>query len=810
MDTTIEQQAAMDEALAPHAQRRTRSSSDISITPPTAAAGPRLTSSQKGKQAAKTSKAKSLSALFEMKELVLYQGFPMYPLMNESDEETKDEESFDPIPQTPENSKDKGNGEEDLGLNIGEEERHVEEEEEDKLYRDVKINQGRGIQANLEVEDSHVTLTPVNPDGQQQSSSVSSQFVTSMESISETTSQLDVQTPTSMPHLPMTTPTMTPSTIATITTSSQVPILPTIVSSNIIQNLPNFGSLFRFDDRLRSLEVNFSEAMQTNQFAGAVSVIPEIVYQYMDQQINEAVKVAVQIQSDRLCDEAQRDNDEFLKTIDENMQKIIKEQQLEAEVLTRSSHSSRTSYVVADDLSEMELKKILIEKIEGNKSIQRSDEQRNLYKALIEAYKFDKIILDTYEETVTLKRRRDDDADKDENPSLDQTGGQRDAEKERSLSQQALQRKLLPGALAGLHKGPDLDRRTEDQPIIQSSQHPEWFSQQQKPPYPDRDWSKTVPAVYGSIQPWISDLAKQADTRSYFNELMDTPLDFSNFLINWLKVDTLTPDLLADQLDWVNPEGQQYPHNLLKPLPLIPKNRGRCVIPFEHFINNDLEYLCGGAFSRKYTTLITKTKAADYGHIKWIEDLVLRTMWIEEPIGYDKHALWGVSHWGRKRRQFYDFAVNQESARDVYSKRRIIIVTELKIVEWHTYKHLDWITPELEGYPLVSVEVLRYDKRSKSENKGIVPTEMELILEHTQQGRNRVNTYAIRNTKLLSGIEDNHHVPSDAMHNPSKPLKVEKTLFQNSRRYTDFYRLSHSELVDIEKEALSSSLRSLK
>nr|GEU73582.1 integrase, catalytic region, zinc finger, CCHC-type, peptidase aspartic, catalytic [Tanacetum cinerariifolium] len=36
--------------------------------------------------------------------------------------------------------------------------------------------------------------------------------------------------------------------------------------------------------------------------------------------------------------------------------------------------------------------------------------------------------------------------------------------------------------------------------------------------------------------------------------------------------------------------------------------------------------------------------------------------------------------------------------------------------------------------PLVSVEVLRYDKRSKSENMGIVSNEMEQILEHTQQG----------------------------------------------------------------------------
>nr|GEY46956.1 hypothetical protein [Tanacetum cinerariifolium] len=47
---------------------------------------------------------------------------------------------------------------------------------------------------------------------------------------------------------------------------------------------------------------------------------------------------------------------------------------------------------------------------------------------------------------------------------------------------------------------------------------------------------------------------------------------------------------------------------------------------------------------------------------------------------------------GRKHQQFYDFAVNRESARDVYSKQRIIVVTKLKIVEWHNYKHLDWIT----------------------------------------------------------------------------------------------------------------------
>nr|GFC73297.1 hypothetical protein [Tanacetum cinerariifolium] len=82
------------------------------------------------------------------------------------------------------------------------------------------------------------------------------------------------------------------------------------------------------------------------------------------------------------------------------------------------------------------------------------------------------------------------------NRPLDQTGGPRDVEKERSLSQQALLQKLLPGALTTCQmeepSHPEFDTGAEDQPIIQSSQHPEWFSQQQKPLTPDRDWNKTM------------------------------------------------------------------------------------------------------------------------------------------------------------------------------------------------------------------------------------------------------------------------------------------------------------------------------
>ncbi|GJX03008.1 hypothetical protein Tco_0188924 [Tanacetum coccineum] len=52
----------------------------------------------------------------------------------------------------------------------------------------------------------------------------------------------------------------------------------------------------------------------------------------------------------------------------------------------------------------------------------------------------------------------------------------------------------------------------------------------------------------------------------------------------------------------------------------------------------------------------------------------------------------GMKILGRKRQQFYGFALNRESARDVYSRNRIIGIKKLTIVEWHNYKHLECIT----------------------------------------------------------------------------------------------------------------------
>nr|GEY93919.1 hypothetical protein [Tanacetum cinerariifolium] len=166
----------------------------------------------------------------------------------------------------------------------------------------------------------------------------------------------------------------------------------------------------------------------------ALSLIPGIVYNYLASKLKEEENVAIQLQSNKLREEAQAENQEFLNQVDSTMKALIKEQvkaqvskimrqikkyvteSLVAEVLVRSTNQPQTSYVVAASLSEFELKKILTDKMENNESINRSDIQRNLYKALVELYNTEKDILSTYNDVVTLKIGRDD-QDKDEDPS---------------------------------------------------------------------------------------------------------------------------------------------------------------------------------------------------------------------------------------------------------------------------------------------------------------------------------------------------------------------------------------------------------
>ncbi|GJV18699.1 hypothetical protein Tco_1367719 [Tanacetum coccineum] len=125
-----------------------------------------------------------------------------------------------------------------------------------------------------------------------------------------------------------------------------------------------------------------------------------------------------------------------------------------------------------------------------------------------------------------------------------------------------------------------------------------------------------------------------------FNDLMATSIDFSNSVELEYHFQECF-NALTNKLDWNNLEGDRYPFDLSKPLPLQ-GHLGHLTVVADYFFNNDLEYLKSSDPERMYTTLITKTKAARY-EIERIEDMV-PMLWSPTKVGYDKDALKGIKH----------------------------------------------------------------------------------------------------------------------------------------------------------------------
>ncbi|GJY34257.1 hypothetical protein Tco_0418726 [Tanacetum coccineum] len=247
------------------------------------------------------------------------------------EEETDEDDSFDPTIHTPSrisSSDDEDSDNEDEGTNVegakSDEDATYEEDQGNEAVEDTNTDlDGRDdvmtdvilpqVQATQEIEDTHVTLTPVNPDGQQQSSSVSSGFVSNMLNPNQDTGVDDIfgqhTEATSLIDTPVTAimePSFTaqinrpPTPYPLVIQTQQPPILtPATTTSSSLQNLPNFASLFGFDYRLKALEERTSpELRQTNQNYAEKRSPPFLanVDQYLANKMQEAVDVAVPIE----------------------------------------------------------------------------------------------------------------------------------------------------------------------------------------------------------------------------------------------------------------------------------------------------------------------------------------------------------------------------------------------------------------------------------------------------------------------------------------------------------------------------------
>ncbi|GJS62642.1 hypothetical protein Tco_0657426 [Tanacetum coccineum] len=271
-----------------------------------------------------------------------------YKADDQEEEEEKaddDEVSSDQKVSTPpvhEFTEEEENQEGDDYINEGEQ----EEEEEEDLYRDVNVNLERSdvemtdAQANQETDNAHVTLTTEPLVVQHQSSSVLLNLVSKyinpssdigIDSILNQDTQSD-----SLVNVPVSVAAETPSYVSTIPqppnlniqSQQQTPISTTTTTIPIttLPDIPNFASVFRFDQRVSALETEMYEFKQTNKFVEVVSSILGIVDNYLAFKLKEVVDAAVQLQSNKLREEAQAENQEFLNQVDSSMKAIIKDQ----------------------------------------------------------------------------------------------------------------------------------------------------------------------------------------------------------------------------------------------------------------------------------------------------------------------------------------------------------------------------------------------------------------------------------------------------------------------------------------------------
>nr|GEZ39714.1 hypothetical protein [Tanacetum cinerariifolium] len=100
---------------------------------------------------------------------------------------------------------------------------------------------------------------------------------------------------------------------------------------------------------------------------------------------------------------------------------------------------------------------------------------------------------------------------------------------------------------------------------------------------------------------------------------------------------------------------------------------------FDEFSDTSFDFSAFVINRFKISNLTQEILAATY-ELKWIEDLVCE-LWSHVVAKYDQHAYLGTSHWGPKRQRFYGYASNLTSSKDVYSRRRIIAVSRLRIMK---------------------------------------------------------------------------------------------------------------------------------
>ncbi|GJT86403.1 hypothetical protein Tco_1068120 [Tanacetum coccineum] len=255
------------------------------------------------------------------------------------------------------------------------------------------------------------------------------------------------------------------------------------------------------------------------------------------------------------------------------IEELIKESRDEF-TLAKVSFQPHSTYKAAFTLTEFELKKILLDKMEKSKSYLAAPEHRDCYDSLKKSYDLDKDFFFSYD-VYSLKRSRKD-KDKDEDPSAGSDRGLKKKKPSKDVEPTTGPKKKdsPSGSSKGSKSQPKSSGKSdqseepvfevadsdmpqdqegnmgdnEDEPRKETASRRDWFKKPTLPQEPiDPDWNIGKTTQEGPTQNWLMTLAASTSidkSLKDFDELMSTPIDFSGYILNGLKIKNLTQEIL--------------------------------------------------------------------------------------------------------------------------------------------------------------------------------------------------------------------------------------------------------------------------
>ncbi|GJV03284.1 hypothetical protein Tco_1336853 [Tanacetum coccineum] len=365
---------------------------------------------------------------------------------NESDKQASDSEQEE---ESEDDDQEENKDDDDLELKSNDE-TEGDEEMDDTTDQfdddaDARLEEPTETAADL-VQDAHVTIstitkkTEVPITSSSRSSDLASKFLNFLDiphTDAEIVSPLDVpvyhevprtQAPTllSIPvsvipesspvvtNFPQSSHTFTPAPIlATLTPPS------TIQTTNPLSNLPDFSSVFRFNDKISALEKEVVELKKDPLQTQVTSLVDE----HLDTRLGETREEFMNFLSEsftaRIKEQVKDQLPQILPQEVSNftpfvIKKLFHETRDEV-TLAKASSQPKSTYEAASTHTEFELKKILLDKMKKSESYMTAPEHRECYDGLKKSYALDQDFFYSYD-VYTLNRGQKD-KDKDEDPS---------------------------------------------------------------------------------------------------------------------------------------------------------------------------------------------------------------------------------------------------------------------------------------------------------------------------------------------------------------------------------------------------------